>query len=186
MISHSLKKHLRGVEHIHVGRSCYSSHSLTTPVWAGVGSVIGRSKFILIQHILPQRAWFHGVCFSPRKALSKSQVSGKSRCTLPLWCSPSSSGSGHIYLLNVCCLHILLSAFLNLCSVYYWLLWEEIYESNRGRWMKAFALWPLLISRPMFCVFAGCHNDVVQIVDLACKHNVCLMPYGGELWNRRR
>lgn len=29
--------------------------------------------------------------------------------------------------------------------------------------------------------FADCHNDVVKIVELACKHNVCLMPYGGEL-----
>uniref|UniRef100_A0AAX7T6A7 Alkylglycerone-phosphate synthase n=1 Tax=Astatotilapia calliptera TaxID=8154 RepID=A0AAX7T6A7_ASTCA len=25
-----------------------------------------------------------------------------------------------------------------------------------------------------------CHNDVVKIVELACKHNVCLMPYGGD------
>lgn len=32
-----------------------------------------------------------------------------------------------------------------------------------------------------FCVFAGCHDDVVKIVELACKHNVCLIPYGGEL-----
>lgn len=26
----------------------------------------------------------------------------------------------------------------------------------------------------------GCHDDVVKIVELACKHNVCLIPYGGE------
>lgn len=32
-----------------------------------------------------------------------------------------------------------------------------------------------------FFVFAGCHKDVVKIVELACKHNVCLIPYGGEL-----
>uniref|UniRef100_A0A8B9J6L6 Alkylglycerone-phosphate synthase n=1 Tax=Astyanax mexicanus TaxID=7994 RepID=A0A8B9J6L6_ASTMX len=24
-----------------------------------------------------------------------------------------------------------------------------------------------------------CHNDVVKIVELACQHNVCLIPYGG-------
>lgn len=91
----------------------------------------------------------------------------------------------YIYLLSSVFTYCYLP-FLNLCGVYYWLLWEEIYESNRGRWMKAFALWRLLISQPVFCVFAGCHSDVVQIVDLACKHNVCLMPYGGELWNHRR
>lgn len=47
--------------------------------------------------------------------------------------------------------------------------------------MKIFALlWPLIFIT-MVCVFAGCHNDVVKIVELACKHNVCVMPYGGEL-----
>lgn len=30
------------------------------------------------------------------------------------------------------------------------------------------------------CLFAGCHNDVVKTVELACKHNVCLIPFGGE------
>lgn len=29
-------------------------------------------------------------------------------------------------------------------------------------------------------VFADCHNDVVKVVELACKHNVCVIPYGGE------
>lgn len=38
-----------------------------------------------------------------------------------------------------------------------------------------------LIKKTHFCIFAGCHNDVVKIVELACKHNVCLIPYGGEL-----
>lgn len=32
----------------------------------------------------------------------------------------------------------------------------------------------------MFFASADCHNDVVKIVELACKHNVCLIPYGGE------
>ncbi|KAI3356252.1 hypothetical protein L3Q82_017499, partial [Scortum barcoo] len=32
---------------------------------------------------------------------------------------------------------------------------------------------------PDLVVWPNCHNDVVKIVELACKHNVCLMPYGG-------
>ncbi|TKS67179.1 Alkyldihydroxyacetonephosphate synthase, peroxisomal [Collichthys lucidus] len=32
---------------------------------------------------------------------------------------------------------------------------------------------------PDMVVWPNCHNDVVNIVELACKHNVCLMPYGG-------
>uniref|UniRef100_A0AAQ5XNU2 Alkylglycerone-phosphate synthase n=1 Tax=Amphiprion ocellaris TaxID=80972 RepID=A0AAQ5XNU2_AMPOC len=31
----------------------------------------------------------------------------------------------------------------------------------------------------IFNAFIYCHNDVVKIVELACKHNVCLIPYGG-------
>ncbi|KPP58856.1 alkyldihydroxyacetonephosphate synthase, peroxisomal-like [Scleropages formosus] len=30
----------------------------------------------------------------------------------------------------------------------------------------------------VFCP-AGCHDDVVKIIKLACQHNVCLIPYGG-------
>ncbi|KAM3861770.1 alkyldihydroxyacetonephosphate synthase, peroxisomal [Diretmus argenteus] len=32
---------------------------------------------------------------------------------------------------------------------------------------------------PDLVVWPNCHSDVVKIVDLACKHNVCLIPYGG-------
>uniref|UniRef100_A0A8C7J173 Alkylglycerone-phosphate synthase n=1 Tax=Oncorhynchus kisutch TaxID=8019 RepID=A0A8C7J173_ONCKI len=32
---------------------------------------------------------------------------------------------------------------------------------------------------PDMVVWPNCHNDVVKIVELACKHNVCLIPYGG-------
>uniref|UniRef100_A0A674C471 Alkylglycerone-phosphate synthase n=1 Tax=Salmo trutta TaxID=8032 RepID=A0A674C471_SALTR len=32
---------------------------------------------------------------------------------------------------------------------------------------------------PDMVVWPNCHNDVVKIVALACKHNVCLIPYGG-------
>lgn len=36
--------------------------------------------------------------------------------------------------------------------------------------------------KTMLCVVTDCHNDVVKIVELASKHNVCLIPYGGESW----
>uniref|UniRef100_A0A8C7SBR5 Alkylglycerone-phosphate synthase n=1 Tax=Oncorhynchus mykiss TaxID=8022 RepID=A0A8C7SBR5_ONCMY len=32
---------------------------------------------------------------------------------------------------------------------------------------------------PDMVVWPNCHSDVVKIVELACKHNVCLIPYGG-------
>uniref|UniRef100_A0A671YFE0 Alkylglycerone-phosphate synthase n=1 Tax=Sparus aurata TaxID=8175 RepID=A0A671YFE0_SPAAU len=32
---------------------------------------------------------------------------------------------------------------------------------------------------PDMVVWPNCHNDVVKIVELACKHNVCVIPYGG-------
>uniref|UniRef100_A0A3B3VEE6 Alkylglycerone-phosphate synthase n=1 Tax=Poecilia latipinna TaxID=48699 RepID=A0A3B3VEE6_9TELE len=37
----------------------------------------------------------------------------------------------------------------------------------------------LFINVTLFFFFFYCHNDVVKIVELACKHNVCLIPYGG-------
>lgn len=44
-------------------------------------------------------------------------------------------------------------------------------------------VWALLCPcNRLSCVVlrTGCHDDVVKIVELACKHNVCLIPYGGE------
>ncbi|XP_018413584.1 PREDICTED: alkyldihydroxyacetonephosphate synthase, peroxisomal isoform X2 [Nanorana parkeri] len=32
---------------------------------------------------------------------------------------------------------------------------------------------------PDIAVWPQCHEDVVRIVDLACKHNVCIIPFGG-------
>uniref|UniRef100_A0A8C9WBX0 Alkylglycerone-phosphate synthase n=1 Tax=Scleropages formosus TaxID=113540 RepID=A0A8C9WBX0_SCLFO len=32
---------------------------------------------------------------------------------------------------------------------------------------------------PDLVVWPNCHEDVVKTVDLACRHNVCLIPYGG-------
>uniref|UniRef100_A0A8C3GA86 Alkylglycerone-phosphate synthase n=1 Tax=Cyclopterus lumpus TaxID=8103 RepID=A0A8C3GA86_CYCLU len=55
---------------------------------------------------------------------------------------------------------------------------DRVFRAH-GKQMKTFSLrWPL-ISKIIFCVIADCHNDVVRIVELACKHNVCLIPYGG-------
>jgi len=28
-------------------------------------------------------------------------------------------------------------------------------------------------------LFVGCHNDVVKVVELSCKHNICVIPFGG-------
>ncbi|XP_032624374.1 alkyldihydroxyacetonephosphate synthase, peroxisomal isoform X2 [Chelonoidis abingdonii] len=32
---------------------------------------------------------------------------------------------------------------------------------------------------PDIVVWPGCHDDVVKIVELACKHNLCIIPIGG-------
>ncbi|XP_006636551.1 alkyldihydroxyacetonephosphate synthase, peroxisomal [Lepisosteus oculatus] len=32
---------------------------------------------------------------------------------------------------------------------------------------------------PDLVVWPNCHNDVVKIVELACKHSVCVIPFGG-------
>lgn len=30
--------------------------------------------------------------------------------------------------------------------------------------------------------FLVCHEDVVKIVELACKHNLCIIPFGGKCY----
>ncbi|KTG36183.1 hypothetical protein cypCar_00038370, partial [Cyprinus carpio] len=46
---------------------------------------------------------------------------------------------------------------------------------------EVFALREGRIGRvPDVVVWPSCHNDVEKIVELACKHNVCLIPYGGK------
>ncbi|XP_019378549.1 PREDICTED: alkyldihydroxyacetonephosphate synthase, peroxisomal, partial [Gavialis gangeticus] len=32
---------------------------------------------------------------------------------------------------------------------------------------------------PDIVVWPGCHEDVIKIVELACKHNLCIIPFGG-------
>uniref|UniRef100_A0A6Q2ZIC0 Alkylglycerone-phosphate synthase n=1 Tax=Esox lucius TaxID=8010 RepID=A0A6Q2ZIC0_ESOLU len=47
---------------------------------------------------------------------------------------------------------------------------HEIFALREGR---GFQRVPDMVTWP------NCHNDVVKIVELACKHNVCVIPYGG-------
>ncbi|KAM8856836.1 alkyldihydroxyacetonephosphate synthase, peroxisomal [Synchiropus picturatus] len=46
---------------------------------------------------------------------------------------------------------------------------HEIFALREGKFGRVpdMVLWP------------NCHDDVVKIVELACKHNVCIIPYGG-------
>ncbi|KAJ8012732.1 hypothetical protein DPEC_G00045940 [Dallia pectoralis] len=47
---------------------------------------------------------------------------------------------------------------------------HEIFALREGR---GFQRVPDMVTWP------SCHNDVVKIVELACKHNVCVIPFGG-------
>ncbi|XP_061648310.1 alkyldihydroxyacetonephosphate synthase, peroxisomal isoform X2 [Phyllopteryx taeniolatus] len=46
---------------------------------------------------------------------------------------------------------------------------HEIFAMREGRFGRL----------PDVVVWPNCHHDVVKLVELACKHNVCLIPYGG-------
>ncbi|XP_030642242.1 alkyldihydroxyacetonephosphate synthase, peroxisomal [Chanos chanos] len=46
---------------------------------------------------------------------------------------------------------------------------HEIFALREGRIGKV----------PDLVVWPSCHDDVVKIVELACKHDVCLIPFGG-------
>uniref|UniRef100_A0AAY4EW00 Alkylglycerone-phosphate synthase n=1 Tax=Denticeps clupeoides TaxID=299321 RepID=A0AAY4EW00_9TELE len=48
---------------------------------------------------------------------------------------------------------------------------DRVFRAHGHFHMKYFNMIPFL--------HADCHNDVVKIVELACKHSVCLIPYGG-------
>uniref|UniRef100_A0AAR2J899 Alkylglycerone-phosphate synthase n=1 Tax=Pygocentrus nattereri TaxID=42514 RepID=A0AAR2J899_PYGNA len=57
---------------------------------------------------------------------------------------------------------------------------DRVFRSHGHCLHEIFALREGRISRvPDLVVWPSCHNDVVKIVELACKHNVCLIPYGG-------
>uniref|UniRef100_A0A4W4FG22 Alkylglycerone-phosphate synthase n=1 Tax=Electrophorus electricus TaxID=8005 RepID=A0A4W4FG22_ELEEL len=56
----------------------------------------------------------------------------------------------------------------------------RVFRSHGHCLHEIFALREGRIGRvPDLVVWPNCHNDVVKIVELACKYNVCLMPYGG-------
>ncbi|KAJ3592062.1 hypothetical protein NHX12_007192 [Muraenolepis orangiensis] len=57
---------------------------------------------------------------------------------------------------------------------------DRVFRSHGHCLHEIFALREGKVGRvPDLVVWPNCHDDVVKIVDMACKHNVCLMPYGG-------
>uniref|UniRef100_A0A3B5MMT9 Alkylglycerone-phosphate synthase n=1 Tax=Xiphophorus couchianus TaxID=32473 RepID=A0A3B5MMT9_9TELE len=57
---------------------------------------------------------------------------------------------------------------------------DRVFRAHGHCLHEIFALRDGKIGRvPDMVVWPNCHNDVVKIVELACKHNVCLIPYGG-------
>ncbi|KAK5613836.1 hypothetical protein CRENBAI_015716 [Crenichthys baileyi] len=57
---------------------------------------------------------------------------------------------------------------------------DRVFRSHGHCLHEIFALREGKIGRlPDMVIWPNSHNDVVKIVELACKHNVCLIPYGG-------
>nr|XP_021334302.1 alkyldihydroxyacetonephosphate synthase, peroxisomal isoform X1 [Danio rerio] len=57
---------------------------------------------------------------------------------------------------------------------------DRVFRAHGHCLHEIFALREGRIGRvPDMVVWPSCHSDVEKIVDLACKHNVCLIPYGG-------
>ncbi|XP_056292136.1 alkyldihydroxyacetonephosphate synthase, peroxisomal isoform X2 [Pseudoliparis swirei] len=57
---------------------------------------------------------------------------------------------------------------------------DRVFRAHGHCLHEIFALREGKVGRvPDLVVWPNCHNDVVRIVELACKHNVCLIPYGG-------
>uniref|UniRef100_A0A8C1PX84 Alkylglycerone-phosphate synthase n=1 Tax=Cyprinus carpio TaxID=7962 RepID=A0A8C1PX84_CYPCA len=57
---------------------------------------------------------------------------------------------------------------------------DRVFRAHGHCLHEVFALREGRIGRvPDVVVWPSCHNDVEKIVELACKHNVCLIPYGG-------
>ncbi|XP_056099977.1 alkyldihydroxyacetonephosphate synthase, peroxisomal-like, partial [Rhinichthys klamathensis goyatoka] len=58
---------------------------------------------------------------------------------------------------------------------------DRVFRAHGHCLHEIFALREGRIGRvPDMVVWPSCHSDVEKIVDLACKHDVCLIPYGGE------
>ncbi|GAA6108085.1 alkyldihydroxyacetonephosphate synthase, peroxisomal [Tachysurus ichikawai] len=57
---------------------------------------------------------------------------------------------------------------------------DRVFRSHGHCLHEIFALREGRIGRiPDMVVWPSCHDDVVKIVELACKHNVCVIPFGG-------
>uniref|UniRef100_A0A673AZ19 Alkylglycerone-phosphate synthase n=1 Tax=Sphaeramia orbicularis TaxID=375764 RepID=A0A673AZ19_9TELE len=57
---------------------------------------------------------------------------------------------------------------------------DRVFRAHGHCLHEIFALREGKVGRvPDMVVWPSNHNDVVKIVELACKHNVCLIPYGG-------
>uniref|UniRef100_A0A8C1MSE3 Alkylglycerone-phosphate synthase n=1 Tax=Cyprinus carpio TaxID=7962 RepID=A0A8C1MSE3_CYPCA len=57
---------------------------------------------------------------------------------------------------------------------------DRVFRAHGHCLHEIFALREGRIGRvPDMVVWPSCHSDVEKIVELACKHNVCLIPYGG-------
>uniref|UniRef100_A0A667ZYU7 Alkylglycerone-phosphate synthase n=1 Tax=Myripristis murdjan TaxID=586833 RepID=A0A667ZYU7_9TELE len=57
---------------------------------------------------------------------------------------------------------------------------DRVFRAHGHCLHEIFALREGKVGRvPDLVVWPNCHNDVVKIVELACKHSVCLIPYGG-------
>ncbi|XP_073433534.1 alkyldihydroxyacetonephosphate synthase, peroxisomal [Dendrobates tinctorius] len=57
---------------------------------------------------------------------------------------------------------------------------DRLFRAHGHCLHEMFALREGMFKRiPDIVVWPHCHDDVVRIVDLACKHNVCVIPFGG-------
>ncbi|XP_050975111.1 alkyldihydroxyacetonephosphate synthase, peroxisomal [Labeo rohita] len=57
---------------------------------------------------------------------------------------------------------------------------DRVFRAHGHCLHEIFALREGRIGRvPDMVVWPSCHSDVEKIVELACKHNICLIPYGG-------
>ncbi|XP_068101543.1 alkyldihydroxyacetonephosphate synthase, peroxisomal [Hyperolius riggenbachi] len=57
---------------------------------------------------------------------------------------------------------------------------DRVFRGHGHCLHEMFALREGMFKRiPDIIVWPNCHEDVVRIVELACKHNVCIIPFGG-------
>ncbi|XP_075685625.1 alkyldihydroxyacetonephosphate synthase, peroxisomal isoform X1 [Rhinoderma darwinii] len=57
---------------------------------------------------------------------------------------------------------------------------DRVFRAHGHCLHEMFALREGMFKRiPDIVVWPHCHDDVVRIVDLACKHHVCIIPFGG-------